>query len=63
MDLERVEKELKKRLEFQYKWGRKQADDWDKKTNFIYKTYSFNRLLETTSSMPIELKNYALNRW
>ncbi|MEE9350511.1 MAG: hypothetical protein V3U80_10725 [Flavobacteriaceae bacterium] len=63
MDLERVEKELKKRWETSYNWGRKQSDDWDKKSNFIYTTYSYKKLLERTEKLSIELKNYALNRW
>jgi len=63
MDLQRVEKELKKRHSFPYKWGRKQSDDWDKKTNFIYTTYSFKKLLEQTNSLEVAVKNYALNRW
>ena len=45
MDLTRVERELKKRLLYQYKWGRKQSDLWDRNTNFIYKIYSFELLL------------------
>ncbi len=63
MDLKRVERELKKRLLYPYKWGRKQSNDWDYKTNFIYKTYSFERLLQKTSPLTPDLKNYALNRW
>ena len=63
-----LEKELKKRLKFQYFWGRKQTDDFDKQTNFIYKISSFDSLLleiETNfkeNSKYIDLKNYTLNR-
>ena len=46
MDLQRVERELKKRLPYQYSWGRKQSNSWDYDTNFIYKTYSFETLLK-----------------
>jgi hypothetical protein len=63
MDLERVERELKKRITYEYKWGRKQSNDWDSITNFIYKTYSFDSLLRKTEHLPNEMKNYALNRW
>ena len=63
MDLLRVENELKKRLAYPYKWGRKQSDDWDAKTSFIYTTYSFEKLLEKTTSFDEEVRNYALNRW
>ena len=63
MDLLRVENELKKRWLYPYQWGRKQADNWDKKTNFIYKTYHFEKLLDRIKNEEDELKNYALNRW
>lgn len=63
MDLLRVETELKKRLDHPYKWGRKQSDDWDAKTSFIYSTYSFEKLLEKTASFDKEVRDYALNRW
>ena len=63
MDLLRVETELKKRLVYPYKWGRKQSDDWDAKTSFIYTTYSFEKLLEKTTSFDETVRDYALNRW
>lgn len=63
MDLERVERELKKRWSFPYQWGRRQADDWDKKTNFIYTTYSFKKLLAQVANHTVSLQNYAMNRW
>jgi len=63
MDLERLERELKKRLPYNYKWGRKQSNSWDNDTNFIYKTYSLNSLLKKTEHFSQELKNYAFNRW
>lgn len=63
MDLPRVERELKKRLLYQYRWGRKQSNSWDIDTNFIYKTYSFESLLKKTEQFSQELKDYALNRW
>jgi hypothetical protein len=69
MNLELLEKELKKRVEFEYVWGRKQTNSFDKRTNFIYKTASFELLLnqiETnfkSEQTYTDLKNYALNRW
>ena len=63
MDLPRVETELKKRWQYPYKWGRKQSDLWDKRTNFIYEIYNFETLLKKTASFDESLKNYALNRW
>lgn len=63
MDLRRVEIELRKRLDHPYRWGRKQSNDWDAKTRFIYNTYSFRSLLEQTQTYSPELKDYALNRW
>ena len=35
-DLIKTEGELKKRLTYPYKWGRKQNNEFDKLTNFIY---------------------------
>ena len=69
MDYKRLEEELKKRREFEYVWGRKQVDEFDKLTNFIYKTYSFKTLLEkielhfNKDKRKNDLKNYTLNRW
>lgn len=63
MDLLRVETELKKRLAYPYKWGRKQSDDWDAKTSFIYTTYSFKKLVEKTTYFDETVRDYALNRW
>jgi hypothetical protein len=44
-------------------WGRKQANDWDKKTNFIYKTSTWEGFKAKADSCPLPLRNYALNRW
>jgi hypothetical protein len=63
MDLQRVEIELKKRLNYPYEWGRKQSNDWDRMTNFIYKTYSFETLLKKIENLEEDVQNYALNRW
>jgi len=63
MDLQRVENELKKRLVYPYKWGRKQSNTWDSDTNFIYTTYSIKALLNKIEPLSQELRDYALNRW
>ena len=71
MDVEliNIEKELKKRLAYPYKWGRKQNDEFDKLTNFVYRVSSFEEVLTETKSRFCKDKeheniaNYALNRW
>lgn len=63
MNLTQLGTELKKRWKYPYRWGRKQSDDWDKQTNFIYDTVSFNSLIQRTKSFDNPLFNYALNRW
>ena len=63
MDLPRVEKELKNRLSYPYRWGRKQSDSWDQNTNFIYTTYSMQTLLRRTENFDSDLRDYAFNRW
>lgn len=45
-----LEKELKKRTKLDYFWGRKQDDEFDLQTNFIYKTDSFEALLKKIES-------------
>ncbi|HAH56001.1 MAG TPA: hypothetical protein DCM02_12155 [Flavobacterium sp.] len=63
MDFIRLEAQLKERLDLPYSWGRKQSNEWDSKTNFIYTTYSFRKLLEITANFDIDEKNYTFNRW
>jgi hypothetical protein len=71
MDVEliNIEKELKKRLAYPYKWGRKQDDEYDKLTNFVYRVSSFEEVLKETKSgfskdkEHENIANYALNRW
>ncbi|MFO7674596.1 MAG: hypothetical protein R6V74_12885 [Lutibacter sp.] len=64
-----LEEELKKRTKLDYFWGRKQDDEFDKQTNFIYKIESFELLLATIeyafkiNAKYDDLKNYTLNRW
>ena len=67
--LDQIETELKKRLSIPYKWGQKQNDFFDAKTNFIYKIFEFEKLLKEIDSRfksnPDSEKyfNYAINRW
>jgi hypothetical protein len=64
-----IEKELKKRLAYSYRWGRKQNDEFDKLTNFVYRITSFEELLKETENRfrkdkeHQNIANYALNRW
>lgn len=64
-----TEEQLKKRLDYPYKWGRRQNDEYDKATNFIYSTFGFDALIDkinkefASNSNFDEFKNYALNRW
>jgi hypothetical protein len=68
-DLLQIETELKKRLSYPYTWGRKQNNEFDKLTNFIYRTFLFEDVLkEIDKKFKINkeyqnISNYALNRW
>jgi hypothetical protein len=68
-ELINIETELKKRLAYPYKWGRKQNDEFDKLTNFVYRISSFEEVLKETKSRFSKDKeheniaNYLLNRW
>jgi hypothetical protein len=69
MDYSLLEIELKKRLKFDYFWGRKQFDRFDNASNFIYEISDFAELIKEVDSNfkedsnYLELKNYTLNRW
>ena len=73
LDLGKIESELKKRINYPYKWGRKQNNYWDAFSNFIYKIDNFEILKEKIKSRFKEIKNeeiifeeffnYAINRW
>ncbi len=63
LDLRIIEKELHKRLAYPYHWGRRQNSLWDRETNFIYRTQSFDDLLQKTAKLSQELTDYAMNRW
>jgi hypothetical protein len=68
-DLIQIEKELKKRLAYPYKWGRKQNDQFDRLTNFVYRISSFEEILKEIETRFRDDKehqniaNYTLNRW
>ncbi len=68
-EIYQIEIELKKRLKYPYKWGKKQSDDFDKRTNFIYKVFYFDELVKKINQQFKQdnnyksLANYALNRW
>lgn len=68
-NLQQIEYELKKRLSYPYKWGRKQNDYFDKLTNFVYNISAFEEVLKEIEKRFKEdrenqnIANYALNRW
>jgi len=68
-DLIQIERELKKRLAYPYKWGRKQNDQFDKLTNFVYRISSFEEVFKEierrfrNDKEHQNIANYSLNRW
>lgn len=63
IDLARLEKQLSKRLAYPYVWGKKQDDDFDRQTSFIYNCRSFLQLQHMMANLSPNLQQYALNRW
>ncbi|HSW55233.1 MAG TPA: hypothetical protein VLH59_09095 [Ignavibacteriaceae bacterium] len=69
VDPVKIEVELKKRLAYPYKWGRKQNDEFDKLTNFVYRISAFGDVVKEAESRfrkdkeHQNIANYALNRW
>ncbi len=69
IELPVIESELKKRLKYPYKWGRKQNDRYDKLTNFVYSEPVFENVLAeikkrfSSDRENENISNYALNRW
>lgn len=68
--LDHIEKELKKRHPYPYKWYRKQNDQWDFYTNFIYNTDRWDKLIQKVQTASEryglghdEVFQYAANRW
>lgn len=69
MRLSQLENELKQRLEYPYRWGRKQNNPWDQSTNFIYQIPHFKDVLKQVNNKFSSYANkqqwidYTLNRW
>ena len=70
LNLQNIEKELKRRHQFPYKWFRKQNDVWDNYTNFIYRTSSWDTLVQKIAIVAEaqeldkqQIFQYAANRW
>jgi len=68
--LSEIEIQLKKRWNYSYKWFRKQSDQWDTHTNFIYTTQNWEDLIKAIAGI-VDCHNlnkeetfyYAINRW
>lgn len=65
-----IETQLKNRLQYPYKWGKKQNDHWDDYTNFIYDYADWDAVVQAMKAIinaygldQHELFNYAANRW
>jgi hypothetical protein len=65
MNLNQIEEELKKRLNFPYRWEKKESDNWDRDTRIIYKISNFEELQNELQNLELEEKlvNYAVNKW
>lgn len=70
LNLHIIEKELKNRHHYPYKWFRKQDDVWDNYTNFIYQTSDWETLIQKIAKLVESRKldkhhifQYAANRW
>lgn len=70
MNLQNVERQLKKRWPYDYVWFRKQNDAWDKNSNFIYTTIDWEELNEQIALCILTKKlhkkqffHYCCNRW
>ncbi len=65
-----IEFQLRHRLAYPYKWGRRQNDVWDAYTQYIYTTFEWEALVakmkHTCEQYPLDksaLFQYASNRW
>lgn len=63
--LEAIEAELKQRVAGypRTRWGRKQSDDWDRRTSFIYRTRTWAEMQQRAARLDKPLADYAINRW
>jgi hypothetical protein len=64
MDIQQLESELKK-LSIMPAWGKKQSDDWDKLSNFVYQLPTYEEFLNQLKLLnkSTEFNNYAIHRW
>ncbi|OED40893.1 hypothetical protein AB832_03505 [Flavobacteriaceae bacterium (ex Bugula neritina AB1)] len=69
-DIDIIESELQHRLPYVYKWYRKQNDQWDRYSDFIYTTVQWKELIPkisgTISRLRLDKKEffyYTINRW
>jgi len=70
IDLHTCENELKKRWELPYLWGKKQNDEWDNYSKFIYEIDYWEQLLLKINQVSKDKNlnnsgflNYSANRW
>lgn len=70
LDLAHIEIELTKRLQYPYKWLRKQNDAWDSATKFIYKTSDWGTFVQEMQASwqesdfdKSDFVHYAMSRW
>ncbi len=70
LNLQNIEMELKKRHQYSYKWFRKQNDQWDRYTHFIYQIPNWEALVrkiaivaESQEADKQQIFQYAANRW
>ncbi|MBN1220244.1 MAG: hypothetical protein JXM69_15050 [Anaerolineae bacterium] len=63
--IEQIEAQLQQRIVAYppVAWGRKQNDNWDQQTNFIYHVYRWNDLQRRIRAFTPSLRQYAINRW
>lgn len=69
MNLQNIQTELEKRIIYPYKWFIKQNDEYDKLSDFVYKTDNFEEILRKINQINIAgdkkelFFNYTINRW
>src|SRR5688572_30320992 len=69
LDIKFIEAELRQRTRYKYEWDRKQTNDWDSLTNYVYRIRAFNDVLTETKQRFAHredykrLGGYAVNRW
>ena len=46
-------------------WGKKQTDDWDRLSNFVYELPSYEQFLDKIAALnfPAAFNDYAIHRW